>query len=274
MLLSFFIAILSGCKLPAYEVQKEAEIFKTNNASQFSTLQYKERKIHFVKYGNPKAQPVMFVHGSPGSWEGWVRFLNDPELYQNFYLIAVDRPGFGGSGLGISEPSIEKQAEALFAVIEQEQLKKPILIGHSLGGAVIARMAMNHPKEISGLIFVAASVSPELEETKWFQYPASWYGLKQLIPTELRVCNEEILALKESLIQMLPLWSDIKAKTIIIHGQKDDLVPIANKDFLVNHLNSELVLQVVVDNDLNHFVPWKKPFLIKQALLKFKRSLP
>ena len=274
--LSLFLALISasnfGCKLPAYEVQKDADLFKSNNPQAFSTVQFKGRDIQYVKFGDLKKQPVIFVHGSPGSWQGWVRFINDPELIEKFYLIAVDRPGFGKSNFGQSEPSIQNQAEALFAVIKNENLINPILVGHSLGGPVIARMAMNHPNEISALVFVAASVSPDLEETKWFQYPATWFGVKQVIPTELRVCNEEILALKDNLNEMLPLWSKITAKTIIIHGEKDDLVPVANKDFLLKHLNPNVIVDVAVDADLNHFIPWKKPFLIKQALLKLERK--
>lgn len=269
--LSLFLAFLSGCKLPAFEVQKDAEFFKNENSQAFATVKYKGKDIHYVKFGDVNKQPVIFVHGSPGSWEGWVRFINDSELNKRFYMIAVDRPGFGKSSFGQSEPSIHNQAEALFAVIKNENLKNPILVGHSLGGPVIARMAMNHPHEISGLVFVAASVSPDLEETKWFQYPATWFGIKQIIPTELRVCNEEILALKDNLKEMLPLWSKITAKTIIIHGEKDDLVPVANKDFLLKHLSPDLIVDVVIEPDLNHFIPWKKPILIKQALLKLQR---
>jgi len=269
LMLSLVITFIAGCELPAQEVNKEAEFFKNNNPEAFSTIRFEEsRNIRYVKYGDSKKQPIIFVHGSPGSWDGWVRFINDPELNERFYIIAFDRPGFGESGYGVSEPSIHKQAEALYKVIQLENLRDPILIAHSLGGPVIARMAMNHPSEISGLIFVAASVSPDLEETKWFQYPATWFGVKQVIPTALRVCNEEILALKENLIEMLPLWSKITAKSIIIHGEKDNLVPVANKDFLLKHLDSNVIAGVVVEKDLNHFIPWKKPYLIKQAIFK------
>ena len=266
------ILFISGCKLPAYEVQKEAEVLKKENPDIFFQVTTETHKIHYAKYGNPKAQAVVFVHGSPGSWQGWVRYLQDPDLKKNFSLISVDRPGFGESVPGISEPSIDKQAEAIYQVIEKEKLVHPILVGHSLGGPVIARMAMNHPDRIAGLVFVAASVSPDLEEIKWFQYPANWFGVKQIIPTELRVCNEEIMALKDSLKEMLPLWLKIKASTIIIHGEKDDLVPIANKDFLLEKLNPEIVKTVVIDKDLNHFIPWKKPYLIKKAILDLKRK--
>jgi pimeloyl-ACP methyl ester carboxylesterase len=267
-----FFLFLVGCQLPASEVSQEAKQFKKNNSEAFKKIKYQNRNIHYVVYGNKNAQPLMLVHGSPGSWDGWIRFINDTHLNTNYRIIVVDRPGFGESDYGASETSIHHQAEALHAVLKEENLTGAILVGHSFGGAVIARMAMNHSTDISGLIFVASSVSPDLEKIKWFQYPASWIGIKSLIPTDLRVCNEEIFTLKQELEQMLPLWSSIKSDTIIIHGLKDNLVPHANKDFLVAKISAKYIKDVVMIEDLDHFIPWRKPELIKQAIFKLSAA--
>lgn len=266
-LMSFVLNFL-GCQMPALDFKKEAQLFKSQNESSFHTIKFKNKTLHYVIYGNKKAQPVMFVHGSPGSWSGWIRFLKDSELNTNFLIIAVDRLGYGGSEPGRSEPSLDIQAEALNAILIEEKLSHVILVGHSLGGPVIARMAMNHSENIFGLVFVAASVSPELEKTKWFQYPAQLIGIRNIIPTDLRVCNEEILPLKNELTAMLPLWNRIKSKTIIIHGEKDDLVPVANKDFILQHIEPRYIENVVIDSQQNHFIPWSKPELIKKALFQ------
>lgn len=263
--------IIWGCQIPASEFKKEAQIFKSENESSFRSIKYKNRTVHYVIYGNRNAQPIMLVHGSPGSWSGWIRFIKDFDINGNFLVIAVDRLGFGESDPGVSEPSLNTQAEALNAILIEENISQVILVGHSLGGPVIARMAMNHSDNIFGLVFVAASVSPDLEKIKWFQYPAQWIGIRNIIPTDLRVCNEEILPLKTELTEMLPLWSRIKAKTIIIHGKKDDLVPFENKDFLVKHIDPQYIQNVIVDADQNHFIPWNKPQLIKQALFELKQ---
>jgi pimeloyl-ACP methyl ester carboxylesterase len=132
---------------------------------------------------------------------------------------------------------------------------------------VVAKIAMDHPSEIGGVVFVASSVSPDLEKTKWFQYPASWWPIRVLIPTDLKVCNEEIFPLKSELTKMLPSWSAITAKTVVIQGELDDLVPPANADFLVAHLNPDNLVQVVRVADLNHFIPWKRPDLIRDAIV-------
>ena len=56
-------------------------------------------------------------------------------------------------------------------VVQQFEHERIMLIGHSLGGPVIARMAMDYPDAYQGLIFVAASIDPEMEKEEWYR---SW----------------------------------------------------------------------------------------------------
>jgi pimeloyl-ACP methyl ester carboxylesterase len=148
-----------------------------------------------------------------------------------------------------------------------------ILVGHSYGGPVVAKMAMQTSAKIAGVIFVAASVDPTLEKTKWYQYPASWWPIRLLVPSELRVCNEEIFALKAELEEMLPAWKSLRAKVAIIQGAEDDLVDPANQNFLLRMLPPELVVSSRSVPGLNHFVPWKSPDLILQAISELEESL-
>ena len=117
------------------------------------------------------------------------------------------------------------------------------------------------------------SVDPDLEKIKWFQYPATWWPLRLLIPSQLRVCNEEILPLKSELVAMLPFWKNIKAPTVLIQGELDDLVPPANLDFLLKNLNDKIVLKTMKIPELNHFIPWKRPDLIIQGIYAVDAAL-
>ena len=94
-----------------------------------------------------------------------------------------------------------------------------------------------------------------------------------MIPRELLVCNDEIMPLKSELQQMEPLWSQVQAKTVIIQGLKDDLVPPGNVDYILKKLKPELVLEKTLVPDLNHFIPWKRPDLIMNGIEKLNQSL-
>jgi pimeloyl-ACP methyl ester carboxylesterase len=227
---------------------------------------FEDREIHYVAIGDTSKPSVLFVHGSPGSWDNFLSFMRNPVLLSKFRLISVDRLGFGKSGIGKPERSLEKQAQLINRVLEIEQSSSSILVGHSYGGPVIAKMAIEYPDKIDGIIFVAASIDPELEKTKWFQIPVHYKVLSWILPDILYSTNEEIIALKKELEDLIPLWSSITQPTSIIQGKNDNLVPYENalfgKKMLVN-TSPRMVIE-----DINHFIPWENPDLITQEILR------
>lgn len=231
------------------------------------TFTYQGRTIHYVAIGDISKPKILFVHGSPGSWDNFLGFLRNPILLENFRLISVDRPGFGQSGNGDPERSLEHQAKLIAKILEKESHSTTsILVGHSYGGPVIARVAMDFPQKVDGLILVAASINPELEETKWFQIPVHYKVLSWILPDMLYSTNEEILALKGELKKMERQWNLITQPVSIIQGTKDNLVPYENALFGEKKLTNSKPVMVI--QDMNHFIPWEKPELITGEILR------
>ncbi len=230
----------------------------------FKNVDYYSRNIHYVTVGDTNKQAVLFVHGSPGSWDNFLGFLSDSTLHKDFYLIAVDRPGFGKSGYGEPERSLEKQAAAINVILSQENTSA-ILVGHSFGGPVITRMAIDSPNYVDGLILVAASVDPDLEKTKWYQIPVHYKIFSWLLPGVLYSTNEEIIALKNELHEMSVSWKTITQPVTIIQGGKDKLVPQENADYAKKMLVNAPLKMIQID-DMNHFIPWNRADLIKKEM--------
>ena len=172
-----------------------------------------DRTIHYVSTGERGRPLVIFVHGSPGSWDAFIDFMANPKLLERARLVAVDRPGYGGSGRHQPERSLLVQAAILKPIIEAESPDRPvILVGHSMGGPIIARAAMDFPELVGGLILVSPSIDPQLEKVRWFQYPADWMVFSWLVPPSLVTSNREVLPLKGELTEMLPLWRTIGSR--------------------------------------------------------------
>jgi pimeloyl-ACP methyl ester carboxylesterase len=225
------------------------------------------QKINYLMAGNDSLPLVVFVHGSPGSLSAFIDFMDDTVLLEKTRMVSVDRPGFGASNFGYAEPSLEKQSAELKPILEKHKNGKPVyLVGHSLGGPLIARMAIDYPELVDGLIFVAGSVDPELEPNEWFRGPLATPFLKWMLPRSLRASNDEIYQLKPQLEAMVPLWSQITCKSIFIQGDQDELVPKENVDF-AKKMMVNAPLEVVMYPGMNHFVPWTHPFLIENAIL-------
>ena len=62
---------------------------------------------------------------------------------------------------------------------------------------------------------------------------------------------------------MLPL---IKAKVVIVHGTKDDLVPVANVPFMQAHLTGARCVKTVLLEGRNHFLPWNSADVVREAV--------
>jgi pimeloyl-ACP methyl ester carboxylesterase len=225
--------------------------------------------MNYAEIGSDSLPVAFFVHGSPGSWSGFMDFMKDTILLKKVKMVSVDRIGFGESDYGYAEESLVHQAEYLKPIVlKYKQMgKKIILIGHSLGGPMIARMAMDYPELIDNLIIVAGSIAPNLEpHEKWFRIPMDFMPIRVLIPASFRASNHEILYLKPELEKMLPLWKNIRQPVIVIQGGKDMFVSPKNADFAEKMLVNAKSLKVVRIDTMNHFVPWSHPQLIKKAI--------
>lgn len=225
------------------------------------------REMHYVETGDSLKPLVLFVHGSPGSLSAFIDFLADSALLKKALLVTADRPGFGYSNFGFAEPSLQKQAEALKPILASHKKNRPIiLVGHSLGGPLIARMAMDYPDLVDGLIIVAGSIDPALEPNEtWFRAPLATPFLSWLLPRSFRASNEEIYQLKPQLEEMESLWSKITCRVIVIQGGKDSLVDPGNADFAKKMLVNAQV-EFIRPSNVDHFIPWSNPELIDEAI--------
>src|SRR5690606_19664730 len=96
---------------------------------------------------------VVFVHGSPGSLSAFIPFLTDSLLLQRALLITADRPGFGYSGYKLAEPSLDRQSAILKALVAEKKSGQPVILaGHSLAGPLVAKMAVQCPDLVDGIV--------------------------------------------------------------------------------------------------------------------------
>lgn len=217
--------------------------------------------------GSPEGPLILFVHGTPGSWNDFAGVMGDEALRSRAWMVSVDRPGWGGSvGAGL-RPELGAQARALGAVLDEAPGRRPaILVGHSYGAPVAALLAMEEPERVGALVLVAGSIDPELEKATWYQRLGRTRLVRWMVPEVLVRADEEIVDLRPQLEALLPRWGDLTIPVVVIQGEKDRLVPPANADFAARQLShASLEMQRIADQ--GHLIPWQKPELIRDALL-------
>ena len=251
------LSILSSCDLDFSSTDEESlENFSERPVKpQFGDEKIGERSIHYAHIDQGKDVLLVFIHGSPGAWSAFEDYFKEDSLLAFADMVAIDRPGFGYSDPGWPEPSMEQQAAMMQAVLERFSEKEIFLIGHSLGGPVIARMAMDFPEKYAGLLYLAPSIDPDLEKGEWYR---SWIKTKvvgALTPWAFWVSNEEIVPLKQELTDMIPLWKNVITPSMVIQGTEDQFVPKENAEFARNMMPDSLV-EIRYLEGANHFIPW------------------
>lgn len=120
-------------------------------------------KIHYtIKHGTKGV--LFFIHGGGGSLSAWDFIL---PLFKHFdyKLITVDLRGHGYSGRpkNIYDYDYEKHITDIYAILEKENIKKVIFVGHCMGGMIASTFAFFHPERVEKLIIINTGA-----ELPWF----------------------------------------------------------------------------------------------------------
>ncbi|WP_339867506.1 alpha/beta hydrolase [uncultured Algoriphagus sp.] len=118
--------------------------------------------IHFFEKG--KGQPIVLIHGFCEIGEMWRDFAE--KLSTDFRVICPDLPGCGKSPLSHSQNTLEEIAIQLEDWMEENLIKDPILIGHSLGGYVMLALLELMGKKLKAVGLFHSTAFADDEEKK------------------------------------------------------------------------------------------------------------
>lgn len=126
-------------------------------------LQSDTGSIYYTIKG--KGPAVVFLHGFLEDQSMWNDFSDS--LKNKFTTICIDLPGFGKSGIFNNEHSMVFMAEKVHQVLEQENITKCTLVGHSMGGYVSLAFSKLFPDKLDGLVlFHSQAAADNLENKK------------------------------------------------------------------------------------------------------------
>jgi pimeloyl-ACP methyl ester carboxylesterase len=233
-----------------------------------NTITVNKRNLHYFKTGNDGLPTIVFVHGTPGSWDAFESYLEDKDLLQKFRMVSIDRPGFGHSDYGYPL-NLAQQSVIISPLFDYLKNGKPVyLVGHSLGAPMIIKLAADNPGIAAALVLLAGSNDPAQEAPeKWrpiiYKTPLTW-----LVPGAMRPSNEELWYLKKDLLYLKNDFPKITCPVYIVHGLKDNMVPPANIAYDKKMLTNASRIEELIFTDANHFIPWTRYKQIKELLLK------
>ena len=134
--------------------------------------------------GNPQGPAVVLIHGLLGSRLNWEQQISSADL-QKYRMITYDLRGHGLSGKPTDANAYSdgrRWADDLAAVLKAAQAKRAVLVGWSLGGAVISNyLAAHGDSEIAGAMYVDGVI--ELKADQILPHPGVY---RDMVSPELK----------------------------------------------------------------------------------------
>lgn len=224
--------------------------------------------IHYAKTGSDSLPTLVFIHGSPGSWYAYEKYMKDTDLLSKFRMISIDRPGFGYSEFGDSK-NLEEQSRLMSPLLKTFSNGKPMYIaGHSMGGPVAVKLVIDNPDLFSGMVLLSAAIDPEGER------PEIWRGwiykppFKFFVPGAFLPSDKELWYLKKDLWKMQDELDSIKCNVWAVHGDKDVFVPVASSYFSKKRMVKAKKFYITIIHGANHFITSLHYDEIKKVLMQ------
>lgn len=137
-------------------------------------------RVHAVVQG--QGPDLILIHGANGNARDFTFDLAS-RMASDFRVIALDRPGFGHSDAFGGLDSPQDQAEILRAAVARLDVSRPLVLGHSYGGAVAMAWALQAPDDVAGLTLLAPAIYPWPGDLGiWYQLSSSWLGQSVVLP--------------------------------------------------------------------------------------------
>lgn len=226
---------------------------------------------------------LIFIHGSGGCRESW--------QYQTEYFVGSDAVNLPGHPDGDLLPSIEEYALWLHGYIQEKAYGDVVLVGHSLGGGISLQYALDHPRQVAGVVTVGSGgrlrVRPKFLEllekavtdpSAWEHRPRSNYGVidpdlaevirrREIENTPAAFLNDMKACDRFDILDRIDM---IASPLLAVVGEEDAMTPPKYSLFMADRLPNA---RAVVVPGGGHMVFAEKPDQVNSAIEKFLNTL-
>ncbi len=156
--LSLFLlfAFTVGCASVKYTTDDIRKEIANANVGTSNFVRVGDYNIHYVEAG--RGEPMIMIHG----WLCWGAYWKKiiPLISNRYHVYAPDLLGHGISDKPLGKEvsyGTDAQAERIIAFMNALGIRKAVLVGHSMGGEIAAKVTLAEPERVKGLVLVCAA---------------------------------------------------------------------------------------------------------------------
>lgn len=205
------------------------------DATKTGTVEVNGIEMYYEIYG--EGEPLLLLHGFNGSHGVWAEFI--PELAKSYQVIAPDLRGHGRSTNPSNEFTHRQSAKDVLALLDKLGLKKVRAMGISTGGMTLLHLATQDRERLQAMALIGATIYFPEEARKIMRRSTveslNERDIERMKNTHVRG-EEQIKELRQQFHNFKdsyedmnftgPLLSTITARTLIIHGDRDEFFPV------------------------------------------------
>ncbi len=199
-------------------------------------IKFTESGVRYLTIGDTQKQPLLLLHGAPGGAYDWLGLAKQEKIYEKYYLVILERPGYFGTKPRKAERSIKVQTDRAIEVLNKLP-QKAVVMGHSYGGPIAVLMGAYAPEKIEKVIGLSGQYDPSNEIYQSISKYVHFKLFSFLIPRYIWSANVEKMTHAKALEEIVPLYEEVDVPVILIHGDKDTLVKYENSPYLMEKLN-------------------------------------
>jgi pimeloyl-ACP methyl ester carboxylesterase len=247
--------------------------------------------VHYEVFG--RGRPVLFLHGWLGSWRYW--FPTMEVVSEHFRTYSFDFFGFGDSRLKRTQESIQNYSDQVIRFLDALGIERVLLVGHSMGGMVALKTAINHPERIVRVATVGAPIDgdslswllkltdrPLLADMfanlpwlrrllfRFFLGSTSDPAVGEVVDDSVKSSSQTLRRAVSSMwrTDLRPELGRLRVPTLIVHGGRDDIVNPKQVDLF----NTISTAEVALMPSSRHFPFLDESELFNDMLLRFLKA--
>ena len=251
--------------------------------------------LSYVEQGDSEGLPVIFLHGFTDSWHSYDSVLRN--LPKNIHAFAISQRGHGNSDKPVSGYTPQDFANDVAAFVEKRKLGPVVVVGHSMGGVVVQRFAMDHPQLTKAVVIIGSSTSvknfssvkefvemvnqlndpiepafAEEFQKSTLAKPINDGYYKELVGESLKVPARVWKAILNELMNYDPSGelNNIRKPTLIVWGDQDLFCGRESQTLLLKSIKDSRLL---VYQGTGHAVHWEEPKRLSNDLVEFINKL-